>query len=81
MSENQQAVTYKVLFSIFATVIIGLLGYFGTSYMAKLNQIQVDIHRLNIEVTKIQVTIITRSDIKEMIKDELEKHKIIGVKK
>lgn len=71
--ETQHAITYKVLFGI----LIIIIGFFGAAYFNKLNEIQKDLVSLQIKVAEIQSSIMTRQDVKEMIRDEVQKYHFI----
>ena len=65
MSDNtNNNVSYKVLFSIIGTI-------------TKLEEIQKDLMTVKLQITEIQAQMLTRNDVRLMIKDEVEKwHKL-----
>lgn len=68
--KKAESVFYKIGF----TVLISIVGFFCMQYAMKLNEIQKQIANLQVEVVKIQSQLISRSEIKELIKDYHENH-------
>lgn len=65
-----EGIFYKIGFGI----LIAMIAFFCSQYVLKLNEIQKDLAKLQIEVGKIQIQIIDREEIKEIIKEYHETH-------
>lgn len=78
MSENtNNNVSYKVLFSVIGTLLIAVLGFISTAQITKLEEIQKDLMTVKLQIAEIQAQMLTRNDVRLMIKDEVEKwHKL-----
>ena len=66
-------ITYKVLFTIIGTLLIAVLGFISTAQITKLEEIQKDLITVKLQITEIQAQMLTRNDVRLMIKDEVEK--------
>ena len=55
-------------------MLISIVGFFCMQYALKLNEIQKEIAKLQVEVVKVQSQLISRSEIRELIKDYHENH-------
>lgn len=77
--------SYKIIFGIFITIFLSIAGYFASSTLTKLSEIQKDIVGLQIQVSDMNARsdknfillkseIICKDDIVEMINYELNKH-------
>lgn len=60
-----EGIFYKIAFSI----LIVMIGFFLAQYVLKLNEIQREIAKLQIEVGKIQVQMLDREQVQAMIID------------
>ena len=70
-------ITYKVLFSVIGTLLIAVIGFISTAQITKLEEIQKDLITVKLQITEIQAQMLTRTDVRLMIKDEVEKwHKL-----
>lgn len=61
-------------YKIALTVLLAMVGYFCSQYVMKLNEIQKQISKLQIEVVKVQSQLISRNEIHELIKEWHETH-------
>ena len=66
-------ITYKAIFGIIATVLISVLGFISSTQITKLEEIQKDLITVKLQITQIQAQMLTRTDVRLMIKDEVEK--------
>lgn len=57
-------------------LLIAVLGWIWSSQYAKLCAIQEQLLSIQIELTKVQATIVDRDEVKSIVRDELEKHGI-----
>lgn len=64
-------ITYWIL-----GLLIAVLGWIWSSQYAKLCAIQEQLLSIQIELTKVQATIVDRDEVKSIVRDELEKHGI-----
>ena len=67
-----EAVSYKVMFSIFAIVFLTVIGFFGVHFLNKLQEIEKTGLVTQTEVIKIQSSMMTRADVKEMIDERIK---------
>ena len=70
---TNQNITYKFLVSIIGTLLIAVLGFISTAQITKLEEIQKDLMTVKLQITQIQAQMLTRNDVRLMIKDEVEK--------
>lgn len=70
---TNQNITYKVLVSVIGTLLIAVLGFISTAQITKLEEIQKDLMTVKLQITQIQAQMLTRNDVRLMIKDEVEK--------
>lgn len=69
-------------YKIALTVLLAMVGYFCSQYIMKLNEIQKQISKLQIEVVKVQSQLIGRDEIRELVKEWHETHPcVVGGKK
>ena len=71
---NEATISYKVLLSIFGSILIAVIGFFGSAYLNKLTDIEKSIVQVQKDIVQLQSTMINRGEIKEMIKDEIAKY-------
>lgn len=63
----------KNVCEILTNALLGLITFLCTTTAAKMGAIQKDITDLRVEITRINTSILTRDDVKEIVIDELEK--------
>lgn len=68
MSTENNNLTYKIMFGI----LIAIVGYFCILQINKLAEIEKSIAQLQKDVAVIQTSLISRSEIKSMIRDEIK---------
>lgn len=61
--------TYKIGFGI----LISIVGFFAVQQMNKLTQIEKNLVQIQKDIVQIQSNILTRSEVKAIVKDEIEK--------
>lgn len=57
-------------------LLIAVLGWIWSSQYAKLCAIQEQLLSIQIELTKVQATIVDRDEVKSIVRDELKMHGI-----
>ena len=65
-------VSYKVLFSVFAVIFLSTVGFFGVHFLNKLQEIEKTGLITQTEVIKIQASLVSRAEIKEMIDERIK---------
>lgn len=65
----------KMLYTVIG-ITVGLLGFLGSLQFQKLQEIEKELVKLQLEVTKIQVQMIDRDAVVNIVNDELLKHGI-----
>lgn len=65
-----QGIFYKIGFGI----LIVMVGYFLSQYILKLNQIQKDLYKLQIEIVQMKAQLLDRAEIKEIIREYHDNH-------
>lgn len=65
-----QGVFYKIGFGI----LIIMVGYFLSQYVIKLNEIQKDLYKLQIEIVEMKSQLLDRAEIKEIIRQYHDAH-------
>lgn len=65
-----QGIFYKIGFGI----LIVMVGYFLSQYVIKLNEIQKDLYKLQIEIVEMKSQLLDRAEIKEIIRQYHDTH-------
>lgn len=69
LKEKGQNITYKVMFGI----LIVIVGFFAIQQLNKLTEIEKSIIMIQKDIVKIQSSILTRNEVKEIVRDEIVK--------
>lgn len=84
---NDNFLTYKVIFGIFATVFISIAGYFATSTFTKLTEIQKELVSIQLQITEMNLKseknfillngkILSKEEVRDIANEEINKHYI-----
>ena len=63
--------TEKTLVGVGLSILLAVLGWLGATSYGKLVEIDRSLYELKIEVAKVQVQMLTRDDVREMIRNEI----------
>ncbi len=63
--------TITILLPILIGTLISIIGFFAILYINKLIKIQQNLHTNQLQLVKIREKMLTRQEVKEMIKDEI----------
>ncbi len=66
----------KRLLTAVATLLVAVLGWSWTTTFSKLVEIEKELKTVQIELARMQSTMLTQESVKELILDELMKHGI-----
>lgn len=66
--------TEKTWVGVGLSILLAILGWLGATSYGKLVEIDKSLYELKIEVAKVQVQMLTRDDVREMIRYEIARH-------
>jgi hypothetical protein len=64
-------VTYQVIAGFLGTILLALLGWAGSAFYGRLVTIQKDLNDLSLQVAKLQASLISREEMRQMVADEV----------
>lgn len=67
-------ITYQVIASVLGTILLLLLGWAGSVFYGRLVTIQKDLNDLSLQVAKLQASLISREEMRQMVADEVARH-------
>ena len=67
--------TEKTLVGVGLSILLAILGWLGATSYGKLVEIDKSLYELKIEVAKVQVQMLTRDDVREMIRYEIARQR------
>ena len=71
--------TEKTWMGVCVTILLAILGWLGATSYGKLVEIDKSLYELKIEVAKVQVQMLTRDDVREMVRSEILKNRADGI--
>ena len=67
-------ITYQIAAGVLGTILMGIVGWACAAFYQRLVSIQKDLIELQIQVTKVQSSLISRDDMRQMVADEVIRH-------
>lgn len=64
-------ITYQAIAGILGTILLALLGWAGSAFYSRLVTIQADLNDLSLQVAKLQASLISREEMRQMVADEV----------
>ena len=85
MASESNFLSYKIIFGIFITVFLSVAGYFSTSMIEKLSEIQKELANIQVQITELNLKneknfiilnsqLISKDEIREIVDEEINKH-------
>ena len=66
-------ITYQVAAGFLGTILLGLLGWALGAFYQRLVTIQKDLTSLQLQLTKIQASLLSREEMRQMVADEVSR--------
>lgn len=67
-------ITYQIVAGVFGTILIGIVGWVCAAFYQRLICIQKDLTDLQLQITKLQASLISRDEMRQMVADEVARH-------
>lgn len=77
MTEQNHTITTKTIVAFFSTIVailLSVVAFFSANSFKQFSEIQEKIVCIQVDLAKIQSSIITRIEVKEIVRDEIQKY-------
>ena len=67
-------ITYQIASGVLGTILLGVVGWACAAFYQRLINIQKDLTDLQLQITKLQASLVSREEMRQMVADEVARH-------
>ena len=69
-------ITYQIVAGVLGTILLGIVGWICAAFYQRLVSIQKDLTELQLQITKLQSSLVSREEMRQMVADEVRRQMI-----